>query len=108
MPARAAFAPPRCPGCSVYRSIPQAYALLVSAGFPMSEVIQILLVEPDREKRRLAAERLAARWPVREVGEAAACLDLLRRGGSFVVLLGLRLPDMDGRDLLARLAESHP
>jgi signal transduction histidine kinase len=74
----------------------------------MSEAIQILLVEPDREKRRLAAERLAARWPVREVAEAAACLDLLRRGGSFVVLLGLRLPDMDGRDLLARLAESHP
>jgi len=87
---------------------PAGIRLARLCGSPMSEAIQILLVEPDREKRRLAAERLAPRWPVREMGEAAACLDVLRRGGSFVVLLGLQLPDMDGRDLLARLAESHP
>ncbi len=69
--------------------------------------MQILLAEPDRDERRLTAEALATRWAVREASDAGACLEALRRGGPFVVLLELNLPDMDGQDLLARLAELH-
>jgi signal transduction histidine kinase len=73
-------------------------------GSTMAEAIQILLVDVDREARH----RLAEHWPVCQAADAAACLDTLGRGGNFVVLLGLRLPDTDGLDLLDRLAEMHP
>ena len=72
----------------------------------MSEAVQALLVEDDPEERALASRALAAAgWHVRETSSAAECLDLLRRGGNFVVLLDL---DRDGRDLLGGIATSHP
>jgi two-component system phosphate regulon sensor histidine kinase PhoR len=75
----------------------------------MSEAVQILLVEDDSEERALAARALAGTgWQVTEAASAAAALRALRKGGNFIVLLGLRLPDMEGRELLARLAADHP
>src|SRR5439155_24113357 len=71
--------------------------------------VQILLVEDDPEERRAAARALARTgWAVTEAVTAADALAVLRRGGDFIVLLALALPDMDGRDLLARIAADHP
>jgi signal transduction histidine kinase len=76
----------------------------------MSDAIQVLLVDKDEEERGRMARSLAGNgWTVSEAPTAAACLATLRRGGgSFVVMLGLRLPDMDGRDLVARIAAEYP
>jgi len=75
----------------------------------MSEGVHILLVEDDPEERRLACRALAGTgWPVTEVTSGAACLNVLQRGGNFVVLLALGLPDMEGRELIARVAAQHP
>jgi len=71
--------------------------------------VQILLVEDDPEERRAAVRALARTgWAVTEAVTAADALAVLRRGGDFIVLLALALPDMDGRDLLARIAADHP
>ena len=71
--------------------------------------VQILLVEGDPEERRAAVRALARTgWAVTEAVTAADALAVLRRGGDFIVLLALALPDMDGRDLLARIAADHP
>src|SRR6266849_7685056 len=75
----------------------------------MSEGVQILLVEDDSEKRCAAVRALARTGrAVIEAATGADALAVLRRGGDFIVLLALALPDMDGRDLLARIAADHP
>jgi signal transduction histidine kinase len=75
----------------------------------MSEGVQILLVEDDPDTRRAMVRALTRTgWSVIEARTAADALAVLRRGGDFIVLLALALPDMDGRDLLARLAAERP
>ena len=75
----------------------------------MPEAVQILLVEDDPEERALASHALTATGcQVTEATTGAEALAALRRGGNFVVLLALRLPDMDGRELLGRIAADHP
>jgi len=75
----------------------------------MSEGVQILLVEDDPAERRAAGRALAQTGRVvTEAASGAEALGVLRRGGDFVVVLGLALPDMDGRDLLVRIAADHP
>lgn len=75
----------------------------------MAEAVQVLLVEDDAQARQLSARALArAGWPVVEATSGSSCLAALSRGGPFVVLLDLGLPDMEGRELLARLAATHP
>jgi CheY-like chemotaxis protein len=73
----------------------------------MSDASQVLLVENDADERGLTARSLAAGgWRVSEAATAAACLAALRRSADFVVLLGL--PDVEGRELVARIAADHP
>jgi len=75
----------------------------------MPEAVQILLMEDDPEERALACRALAATgWRVMEATSAAAVLSAFRRGSNFVVLLGLRLPDTDGQELIGRIAADHP
>src|SRR5207247_6325809 len=75
----------------------------------MSKGVQILLVEDDSAKRCAAVRALAPTGrAVIEAATGADALAVLRRGGDFIVLLALALPDMDGRDLLARIAADHP
>jgi signal transduction histidine kinase len=72
----------------------------------MSEGVQILLVEDDPHDRQRALQALVGTgWQVTEAATAAACLAALRRGGNFVVLLGL---DTQGRELLRGIAVTHP
>jgi CheY-like chemotaxis protein len=75
----------------------------------MPEVGNILLVEHDAaERRRIARAFVRTGWQVTEAPTGAACLAVLRRSGDFVVLLDLGPTDMDGRELLARIAAAHP
>ncbi len=74
----------------------------------MSEAVQILLVEDDPEERALTSRALTGGgWRVTEAVSEGAALMALRKGGNFVVLLGLGLPDVDRRELLARIAAEH-
>ena len=75
----------------------------------MPEVGNILLVEHDAaERRRIARAFVRTGWQVTEAPTGAACLAVLRRSGDFVVLLDLGPTDVDGRELLARIAAAHP
>jgi signal transduction histidine kinase len=75
----------------------------------MPEVGNILLVEHDAaERRRIARAFVRTGWQVTEAPTGAACLAVLHRSGDFVVLLDLGPTDMDGRELLARIAAAHP
>lgn len=75
----------------------------------MSEVAQILLVEDDPQDRSRAVQALTrGGFRVTEVTDGGECLRALSASREFVVLMGLKLPDMDGRDLLTRIAASHP
>jgi len=75
----------------------------------MGDTAHILVVERDaEERRRIAAAVSEGGWKVTEATTAATCLAVLRRNADVVVLLGLDTPDMDGRELLARMASAHP
>jgi signal transduction histidine kinase len=75
----------------------------------MVEAVQVLLVEEDAQARQLSAQALIrAGWSVVEATSGVSCLATLNRGGAYVVLFDLGLPDMEGRELLARLAAAHP
>jgi len=75
----------------------------------MSAVVHIVLVQDDPGEDRAIVRALAsAGWRVSEVPSTAACLAALRDGHDSVVLLDLRSPDTERRELLARLATEHP
>src|SRR5438094_607415 len=75
----------------------------------MSEVAHILLVQDDSEDRRRAAAVLAiGGWHVNEAPTGAACLAALHRNPNQIVVLDLRLPDVDGRELLAAIVAQNP
>lgn len=73
-----------------------------------------LLVEDDLDQRVLLTRLLErAGYAVLAVPSATAALAVPGPGSDPVrpiriILLDLRLPDLDGRDLLARLRERHP
>src|SRR5206468_1563447 len=80
----------------------------VSTAEPAVVSCQRLAAE-DSAKRCAAVRALAPTGrAVIEAATGADALAVLRRGGDFIVLLALALPDMDGRDLLARIAADHP
>jgi signal transduction histidine kinase len=75
----------------------------------MAEVVQILLVEHDPERRRGLEEALArSGWRVTGTASGDAAMATLARSPEAVVVLGPALPDATARELLARLLESHP
>src|SRR5262245_23476449 len=75
----------------------------------MSQGANILLVQDDPEDRRRAAAVLAiGGWHVNEAPTGAACLAALHRNGNQIVVLDLRLPDVDGRELLAEIVALQP
>ena len=75
----------------------------------MSEVAQILLVEDDPQDRSRAVQALSrGGFRVTDVTDGGECLRALSASREYVVLMGLKLPDMDGRDLLTRIAATYP
>ncbi len=75
----------------------------------MPEVAHILLVQDDPADRHRAVHALAsAGWQASELASGAACLAAVRRNPALIVVLDLRLSDMDGRELLEQIAAAHP
>jgi two-component system sensor histidine kinase ResE len=71
----------------------------------MSDAVRVLLVDSDAEDSRLTAGALAAAgFVVTSARSGAEAIEALGRDPGEVVLLELRLPDMDGARLLERLA----
>lgn len=77
----------------------------------MNQSIRILLVDDDEVDRRICRRALARFDPPPrfvEVETAEQALSCLRQQEFDCVLLDYRLPDMDGLDLLRRIAERPP
>jgi DNA-binding NtrC family response regulator len=71
--------------------------------------VQVLLVDDDPAFRRVMASELTRRgYQVVAVGSGAEALAQAPDVGADVTLLDLRLPDMDGIEVLERLHERHP
>lgn len=71
-----------------------------------AKTARVLLVDDDDTFRRVMAAELARRgYTVAAAGSGAEALEQLSRAGADVVLLDMRLPDMDGIDVLARLRD---
>ncbi len=71
---------------------------------PAAKKLRVLLIEDTETNRRVATQLLERR------GHAVTCavdgrtgLELLRRGGYDIALLDLKLPDMDGIEVMAAL-----
>jgi CheY-like chemotaxis protein len=65
--------------------------------------LQVLLAEDDPVSRQFLVEVLAAAGEVAAFGDGTAALAAARRRPFDLLLLDQRLPDMNGRELLARL-----
>jgi DNA-binding response OmpR family regulator len=69
----------------------------------------ILLVDDEPEIRALLSKFLIrAGFLVEEAGTAAAAREAMRRRFHNIVLLDIRLPDADGKELLQHLREINP
>ncbi len=70
---------------------------------------RVLLVDDDDTFRRVMASELNRRgYNVVTVASGREAVDHTARISPDVILLDLRLPDIDGIDVLARIRESHP
>ena len=74
----------------------------------MSDLSRVLVVDGDAPLRRSLVEQLElnAEFAGVECGSAAAALEMTRREQFDAVLLGVDLPDMDGRELCRRLRDA--
>jgi len=72
---------------------------------------RLLIVENDRPHGRALARSVARRRPditVVRAGDGAEAIQLMSQGGVDLVLTELRLPELDGFQLLAWVAKHHP
>jgi DNA-binding NtrC family response regulator len=70
---------------------------------------RVLVIEDDLAGRRLLQELFTLQdWQVDAVGDGAAGLELAQRASPDLVVLDLRLPGMDGLEVLGRLQQLDP
>lgn len=74
----------------------------------MNDLSKVLIVDGDAALRRSLVEQLElnAEFAGIECGSAAAALEITRREQFDAVLLGVDLPDMDGRELCRQLRDA--
>jgi two-component system chemotaxis response regulator CheB len=73
--------------------------------------VQVLVVESHEPARQFLVDRLAADPQIQvmnAVGDAQGALDVLQRQRPHVVLMGHRMPGLDGFDTTRRIMASHP
>jgi DNA-binding NtrC family response regulator len=71
--------------------------------------IRVLLVDDEEDFRKTLANRLGKRkFEVSEAPGGMEALDSLARQAFDVVVLDVRMPGMDGLEVLKRVKESHP
>ena len=74
---------------------------------PMSK--KILVVDDDPDIRQILLDRMSSFGYVVETAvEGSEALDALRRGGFDGMLIDMRMPKIDGLEVLRRTRESHP
>lgn len=74
---------------------------------PGAEPSLVLIVDDNEKNRRLAGDVLrAAGFRTRETGSGAEGIALARELLPDVILLDLRLPDLDGRDVARELGDA--
>ncbi|MCK6507214.1 sigma-54 dependent transcriptional regulator [Myxococcota bacterium] len=72
-------------------------------------LLRVLVVDDDGLARRGTAQQLsAAGYPVRDASHAQQALTMLEDGGTDLVLTDIRMPSMDGFELLSTLRQRHP
>ena len=74
----------------------------------MSDAIRLLVVDDEVDFLNTISERLSARdFDVTAVASGPEALEAARRGGFDLALVDLRMPGMDGIELLQALHETH-
>jgi DNA-binding NtrC family response regulator len=72
-------------------------------------LLRVLVVDDDGLARRGTAQQLAAAgYPVRDAAHAQQALTMLEDGGTDLMLTDIRMPGMDGFELLRTLRQRHP
>jgi DNA-binding response OmpR family regulator len=70
---------------------------------------RVLIVDDEEELVSALTERLNMRgFDTNGVTTGAAALDAIERGEYDVVLLDLKMPDLDGLQVIQRIKEKHP
>jgi DNA-binding NtrC family response regulator len=73
------------------------------------EGIKILLVDDEEDFRKTLGNRLRKRnFEVEEAESGTQALEAMGRQVSDVVVLDVRMPGMDGLEVLKRIKENHP
>jgi DNA-binding NtrC family response regulator len=73
------------------------------------EAVKVLLVDDEEDFRKTLANRLRKRnFEVDEAESGPEALAILDRRPGDVVVLDVRMPGMDGIEVLKRIKESHP
>ncbi|MBI5584377.1 MAG: response regulator [Deltaproteobacteria bacterium] len=72
------------------------------------EGIKVLLVDDEEDFRKTLANRLRKRFfEVAEAESGTEALEMMGRQACDVVVLDVRMPGMDGIEVLKRIKESH-
>lgn len=85
--------------------------LAVGADAPAAEAVTVLAVDDQEIFRRALRELIAATPGFEQVGEAASGADAIARAGDLgpdLVLLDVRMPEMDGIETARRLTAAQP
>ena len=72
---------------------------------PLASTTRILVADADPGSRRWLREVVAGEYPIDEVEASDRALELIANATPRIVIVGLRLADMTGSDLLARAGQ---
>jgi two-component system NtrC family sensor kinase len=74
----------------------------------MTEALRLLIVDDEEQFRQVLVKRLSRRGMVPEqAGSGEDCLDLLEKKPMDVVILDVKMPGMDGLEVLQRIKEKY-
>lgn len=70
---------------------------------------KVLIADDEEDILEIVADRLEfLGFEVQTVQDGLACIETIERGAPDLVLLDIRMPRMDGMEVLTRLRETHP
>ena len=70
---------------------------------------KVLIADDEEDILEIVADRLEfLGFEVQTVQDGLACIETIERGAPDLVLLDIRMPRMDGMEVLTQLRETHP